>query len=97
MRNFYLLTLCFYSLWAFSQPTPVEIKLDPEHMETCDLGLSDFVESISAPEFISYLENKKPDNRKIKGPQSAVDAFKKLAKKVDEEDNPIIMIMKLKE
>ena len=52
---------------------------------------------ISVPDFISYLEEKKSDNRKIKGPQSAVDAFKKLAKKVDEEDNPIIMIMKLKE
>lgn len=53
--------------------------------------------AINAPDFISFLEEKMPHNRKIKGPKSAVDAFKKLAKKVDEEDNPIIMIMKLKE
>lgn len=53
--------------------------------------------AIEAADFISFLEEKKPDNQKIKGPKSAVDAFKKLAKKVDEEDNPIIMIMKLKE
>ena len=32
-----------------------------------------------------------------RGPQSAVRAFEKLVKKVDPDDNPIIMIVKLKE
>lgn len=46
MKNFCLLLFCFCNLGSFSQTTPIEIKFDPENMETCDLGLSDFIESI---------------------------------------------------
>ena len=53
--------------------------------------------AFTADKFLSRLEQKKKQNRKIKGPKSAVEAFNKLAKKVDPEDNPIIMILKLKE
>lgn len=56
-----------------------------------------FVRTAHADEFLSFFEQKKSQDRKIRGPKSAVLAFKKLTSKVDPEDNPIIMIMKLKE
>ena len=46
-------------------------------------------------ENLMFLQHRK--KRKIEGPQSAVQAFEKLVKKVDPDDNPIIMIVKLKE
>lgn len=52
--------------------------------------------ALDATDFISSVEQVKNEKRIIKGPKSAVQAFKKLAKKVDPEDNPVIMIMKLK-
>ena len=50
-----------------------------------------------ADDFISFLEQKKQDGKTPKGPESAIQALQKLAQKVDAEDNPIIMILKLKE
>ncbi len=53
--------------------------------------------SFLAEEFLSLFEQCQQEKRPIRGPQSAVQAFEKLVKKVDPDDNPIIMIMKLKE
>lgn len=49
----------------------------------------------SVEELISFTEQSK--KRNIKGPKSAAQAFKKLTKRIDPDDNPIIMVMKLKE
>ena len=53
--------------------------------------------SFSAEEFLSLFEQCQKEKRPVRGPQSAVRAFEKLVKKVDPDDNPIIMIVKLKE
>ena len=44
-----------------------------------------------------FLDPKLRSKQMPRGPQSAVRAFEKLVKKVDPDDNPIIMIVKLKE
>ncbi len=46
MKYLYFLLLSLYSFASFSKTTPVEIEFDPENMETSNLGLSDFIESI---------------------------------------------------
>lgn len=51
----------------------------------------------SAYDFLNILEKNKGRNIKAKGPQSAIKAFNRLAAKVDPEDNPILMILHLKE
>ncbi|MGL5561627.1 MAG: hypothetical protein ACRDCN_03250, partial [Tannerellaceae bacterium] len=51
----------------------------------------------TAYEFLEILEKNKGRNIKAKGPQSAIKAFNRLAAKVDPEDNPILMILHLKE
>ena len=44
-----------------------------------------------------FLDSQQQSKLEPRGPQSAVRAFEKLVKKVDPDDNPIIMIVKLKE
>ncbi|MGL6179374.1 MAG: 6-bladed beta-propeller [Tannerellaceae bacterium] len=51
----------------------------------------------TAYEFLEILEKNKERKIKAKGPQSAIKAFNRLAAKVDPEDNPILMILHLKE
>lgn len=51
----------------------------------------------TAYEFLEILEKNKERNIKARGPQSAIKAFNRLAAKVDPEDNPILMILHLKE
>lgn len=46
MKIVYLLILCFCCLFCFSKTAIVEIKFDPDNMQTSELGLSDFIESI---------------------------------------------------
>ena len=53
--------------------------------------------SFSAEEFLFFFKQCQQEKRPVRGPQSAVRAFEKLVKKVDPDDNPIIMIVKLKE
>ena len=44
-----------------------------------------------------FTDPEKRTKQEPHGPQSAIRAFEKLVKKVDPDDNPIIMIVKLKE
>ena len=44
-----------------------------------------------------FTDPEKRTKQEPHGPQSAVQAFEKLVKKVEPDDNPIIMIVKLKE
>lgn len=50
--------------------------------------------AIYADEFLSAIEKRE---RKIAGSQAAAHTFKKLSKRIEPEDNPIIMIVKLKQ
>ena len=52
--------------------------------------------AFSIDDLISFFKHNNNDNIKMKGSKSAVQIFKRLAKKIDPEDNPIVMIMKLK-